>query len=332
MIPRVSVLLCSYNQARYLAEAVESVLAQSCPDWELLLIDNGSTDDSRAVAERFRSHPRIRLHLPAHNRPITVRFNEGIRAAQGEFIAFLYSDDFFLPQKLERQLDLFGKLPRSCGVVYAPSRFRNQATGREWTSPFAALSGPALGSLLLRRGRCYPDMISPLTRRECFLRHPFEESIFAEGEAIFLRIALTHGFHMDAEPVAVSRDTGENRGRAIPVNVRYHMASLDRLRQDEAYDARRWDPVLRRHRNLLWRDNAYIAARLGGDRTWIRQALGALAAERSLQLLHWRSGYAAAMAYGGRDLGRWINRGLDALRRPAQQPGWVKGYGGASGD
>lgn len=332
MSPRVSIVLCSFNQGRYLGEAIESVLAQTLRDWELLVIDNGSTDHSPAVAAGYPSHPQVRLFLHRENRPITARFNEGIRAARGEFISFLYSDDLYLPDKLERQLGLFAALPRNFGVVYGPSRFRNQATGREWTSPFLALSGPALETLLRKRSRCYPDMISPLTRRECFLRHPFDEAIFAEGEAIFLRIALTHPFHMDSRPVAVSRDTGENRGRAIPVNVRYHLASLDRLRKDEAYVPLRWDPVLRRHQAALWRDNAYLAARLGGDRAWIRAALRELVSSPGLELFHWRTAYAAAMAYGLPGLGRWMNRGLDFLSRPAQQTGWVQGYGGASGN
>lgn len=332
MNPRVSILLCSYNQAPYLPQAIQSVLAQTCRDWELILVDNGSTDRSPEIAASFRDHPQIRVFLHRENRPITVRFNEGVRAARGAFIAFLYSDDLYLPGKLERQLELFEKLPPEFGVVYAPSRFRNQKTGREWQAPYRLLCGPALARLLLDRNCCYPDMITPLTRRECFLRHPFDETIFAEGEAIFLRIALTHSFYMDAEPVTISRDTGENRGRAIPVNVRYHMASLERLRADSAFDIVDFGSLLRTHQALVWRDNAYAFARMGGDRAWVNSSLRRAAALSPPVRWHPRWWLGWLLGHGGETLPRILNRGIDFFSHSAAARGLVEGYGGGSGE
>jgi len=332
MTPEVSIILCSYNQGAYLPEAVETVLRQTYVGWELLWIDNGSTDQSPEIAESFRDHPQIRFFLHRENRPITVRFNEGIRAARGKFIAFLYSDDLYLPEKLESQLQLFEKLPPKFGVVYAPSRFRNQKTGREWEAPYRPLRGPALARLLLDRSRCYPDMITPLTRRECFLRHPFDETIFAEGEAIFLRIALTHSFYMDSRPVTVSRDTGENRGRAIPVNVRYHLASLDKLRKDPAFDIRRFGSLLRKHQALIWRDNAYAFARMGGDRAWVNSSLRRAVALSPSVLWHPRWWLGWLLGHGGESWSRILNRGIDLVSRASAAPGLVEGYGGGSAE
>jgi teichuronic acid biosynthesis glycosyltransferase TuaG len=105
MIPRVSVITPVWNAAATLGETVASVQAQSLGDWEMLLVDDGSTDGSRAVAERLAAaDPRLRLLGWAENRGPAVARNAGIRAARGRFIAFLDSDDRWRPDKLSRQV------------------------------------------------------------------------------------------------------------------------------------------------------------------------------------------------------------------------------------
>src|SRR5689334_13827958 len=129
--PTVSVVLNCYNHEPYVGEAIESVLAQTYRDFELILIDNGSTDGSRQVMQSFADE-RIRLILHDDNQSISRRLNEGVAAARGQFVSILYSDDLFLPQKLERQLAIFNELPEDYGVVYAPPiRFHHQ-TGDRW--------------------------------------------------------------------------------------------------------------------------------------------------------------------------------------------------------
>src|SRR6185503_3801925 len=136
--PTVSVVLNCYNHERYIGEAIDSVLAQTHRDFELILIDNGSTDGSRTVMQSY-SDPRIRLVMHDDNRTLSSRLNEGIAAARGEFVAVLYSDDRFLPDKLERQLAIFAELPDDYGVVYAPAVRFNQRTGKRWLYPSIGL-------------------------------------------------------------------------------------------------------------------------------------------------------------------------------------------------
>lgn len=92
-----------YRVERYVAEAVRSVLEQTFGGFELILVDDGSPDDSVAVCRRF-DDPRIRLVRQA-NRGLAGARNAGIRAARGAFVAFLDADDRWMPQKLERHLD-----------------------------------------------------------------------------------------------------------------------------------------------------------------------------------------------------------------------------------
>jgi GT2 family glycosyltransferase len=103
MPPLVSVIIPTYNRGAMLVEAVDSVLAQSYRDRELIVVDDGSTDGTSGdLAARFDA----RLSLFTQQRSgVAAARNAGVRAAQGNYIAFLDSDDFWLPQKLERQID-----------------------------------------------------------------------------------------------------------------------------------------------------------------------------------------------------------------------------------
>ena len=108
--PLVSVVLIFLNEERFLQAAIDSVVRQTSPDWELLLIDDGSTDGSRDIAQRYAvSDPaRIRYltHERAENRGKSVSRNLGLREARGEYVTFLDGDDVFRPEKLERQCAL----------------------------------------------------------------------------------------------------------------------------------------------------------------------------------------------------------------------------------
>lgn len=103
----VSIVTPAFNAAKFLPLTIESVLAQSYPEWELLVVDDCSSDDTRSVAQDYAARDarqRIRpLALPRNSGPAMAR-QAGVEAAQGRHVAFLDSDDLWLPQKLERQL------------------------------------------------------------------------------------------------------------------------------------------------------------------------------------------------------------------------------------
>lgn len=103
-MPEISVIIPSYNRAALLGRAIESVQAQNFEDLEILIIDDGSTDDTQnVVAELQRGDPRIRLVQHPQNRGEAAARNTGLREARGRFIAFLDSDDSWLEGKLHRQ-------------------------------------------------------------------------------------------------------------------------------------------------------------------------------------------------------------------------------------
>lgn len=98
-MPKVSVIIPAYNQGHYLAEAVKSVLGQSYTDWEAIIVDDGSTDNTAEVAHSFKD-ARIR-YVYQENRGLSGARNTGIRHAKGKYLTFLDSDDRFLPRNLE---------------------------------------------------------------------------------------------------------------------------------------------------------------------------------------------------------------------------------------
>lgn len=109
--PVITVLLPAFNAAPFLGAAIESVLAQTCVDFELLVIDDGSTDSTRVVAAGFRD-PRLRVLANERNLGLTATLNRGLREARGEFIARQDADDVSQPDRFARQLEFLRANPQ----------------------------------------------------------------------------------------------------------------------------------------------------------------------------------------------------------------------------
>src|SRR5919106_1338198 len=113
--PPVSINTCAFNSARFIEETIDSVLAQTLADFEWVIVDDGSTDGTAELVERRRD-PRIKLIRQHH---ITLRFARAIALAhsEGEYLAFLDSDDLWRPHKLERQLAIAREIGEPALIV-----------------------------------------------------------------------------------------------------------------------------------------------------------------------------------------------------------------------
>ena len=100
--PKVSVITPAYKAARYIGQAIESVQAQTLTDWEMIIVDDASPDETAAVVERYLDDPRIKLIRSERNRGECGARNLALEAAQGEWVAPLDADDWFAPERLER--------------------------------------------------------------------------------------------------------------------------------------------------------------------------------------------------------------------------------------
>ena len=124
--PLVSIIICFLNEENFLGEAVISVLEQDYKNWELILIDDGSTDNSTSIALDFEKSFSGKIHYRDHqnhkNKGLSASRNEGIRKSRGDLIAFLDADDIWLPSKLTQQVSVFDKNP-SIGLLAEASSY-----------------------------------------------------------------------------------------------------------------------------------------------------------------------------------------------------------------
>jgi glycosyltransferase involved in cell wall biosynthesis len=137
--PRVSVISIFFNAEAFFEEAIESVIAQSFRDWELLLVDDGSTDTSTEIAKRYaKQFPGRILYLehPGHaNRGMSPTRNLGITHARGEFIGFIDSDDFWNPNKLAEQVEILDREPDVDLVCGSTVYWRSWQSGTDILRP-----------------------------------------------------------------------------------------------------------------------------------------------------------------------------------------------------
>jgi glycosyltransferase involved in cell wall biosynthesis len=119
--PRVSIIVIFFNEERFLEEAIASIYSQTYRNWELFLVDDGSTDRSGKIACDFAAADSGRVFYLAHdsgqNRGMSASRNLGLSRTQGEFVCFLDADDVWLPQKLEEQVSILDQEP-SVAMVY----------------------------------------------------------------------------------------------------------------------------------------------------------------------------------------------------------------------
>ncbi|MCG2796583.1 MAG: glycosyltransferase [Actinomycetia bacterium] len=175
----VSVIMPSYNYERYISEAIESILAQTFSDLELIIIDDCSTDGSQDVIKQYmEKDARIKARFHDRNMGIAFSENEALDMANGDYIAFISSDDNWLPNKLERQMEVM--LHEGDVVVYTEALIIDgdgHQTGLTCTEYCSAVDKAKSGALFkeLMYGN-YPNWNSLLVRREHFESTRLDES------------------------------------------------------------------------------------------------------------------------------------------------------------
>lgn len=200
--PRVSVVIPAYNAELFIAQAVSSVLAQTFADWELIVVDDGSTDDTASRVAPFLCDPRISLHRKANGGPASAR-NAGIRLAMANFIALLDADDYWLPRKLERQMAVMAQYPDVgvCGAASTVVSQDGEVVRHVMSDGFHGSPFPRLlfGPLA--------DMTTALIRRKVFEQVGFfDETLrFSEDYEFWLRVGTYFCFHIIPEHLVCYR-------------------------------------------------------------------------------------------------------------------------------
>lgn len=164
--PLISVIIPTYNRPRYLGEAIESVLGQSCGNYEIIIVDDGSTDPPDDVVAAFGDRVVLRRQ---DNRGTGAARNTGIASSSGEFLAFLDDDDLWVERKLSLQMQAFEAAPETDVVYGHMEQFVTPGLDDDQSSRLHHLAGQVVPA---------PIPPSMLIRRDAFDRvGPFDESL-----------------------------------------------------------------------------------------------------------------------------------------------------------
>jgi glycosyltransferase involved in cell wall biosynthesis len=223
--PPVSIIIPTYNRAHWLREAVESVCRQTVQDFELIIIDDGSTD---GTAETLHHISRPFVYRFQNNQGVSQARNQGILTARGKWMAFLDSDDLWLPKKLETQMHFFSKNPEALICQTEEIWIRNGRRvnpGKKHQKYSGDIFVPSLKLCLVS-----PSAV--MMRRDLLEKVGlFDETLPAcEDYDLWLRIAAHYPIYLLDEPLVVKRGGHPDQlSRTTPALDRLRIRSLVKL-------------------------------------------------------------------------------------------------------
>jgi len=218
-MPTISVIIPTYNRAEMLGRAINSVLSQTCQDFELLVVDDGSTDNT---LELTKAYGKSITYIRQENRGAAAARNTGIRAAQADFLVFLDSDDWFMKDKLELQLAAMLDNPLSL-VSHTQEKWLRRGKHLNQKKRHRKESGNLFSRCL---ELCVVGMSTIMARRQLFEEVGlFDESFpCCEDYELWLRVAVSHPFSLLDKPLTVKEG-----GRPDQLSVLYRQG-MDKFR------------------------------------------------------------------------------------------------------
>lgn len=249
--PRISVIVPSYNHARFVRRCIESIINQTCKDYELIVIDDGSTDDSRLILEDLKKQHGFTLILQ-ENAGVARTLNRAIREhAKGKYISVCASDDYYLPHKLETQLAYMERhpdVPMCYGKVYVVDEDDNVVEKLT-----------VHRNKNLKGGEIFPDIL--LQKFHLPVTYFIRKSIFEEV-GYYREDIITEDFYMNLS-ISVNRHIGyiddfllcyrtfhDYHHKLLTTrSAMSHLECINRFRTSEYYAEaiNRWH-----YRNVLW--------------------------------------------------------------------------------
>ena len=266
MSPAVSIIMPTFNRLEFLEPAVESVFAQTFDDWELIIADDGSSGATRAYLDKLEDHPRVHVIFMPHTGKPSIVSNVALRKAQGEYVAFLDSDDVWLPTKLEAQIASLRRHPErgwsytKFALIDAAGHRTDPARTRQWPTP----TGWVLERLLEEETVIAQPTVVVSRRLLMELGLFDEELVMCYDDELWFRLAAHSEIDGVDEPLTLVRRHGHHSGsdviawrdrrrvfeKALRVEREAHLdAMLRKLRArmsaglatSQAASGRRWD-------------------------------------------------------------------------------------------
>ena len=228
MAPLVSIIMNVRNGAAFLREALDSVMSQTYSDWELIVWDDCSTDNSASIVAEYRDR-RIHYFLSPEETPLGKARQRAIERAIGEWLAFLDQDDVWLPRKLEQQVALISE---GVGIIYGRTVLFDSQRGDlrdyDYAHEFGLLPEGDIFALLFRDA-CFIAMSSSMLRRSAVAEvGPIPESIQVVPD-YYLYIAVAHRYraHAVQEVICRYRLHGSSMSASRKHRIRLHQEPLE---------------------------------------------------------------------------------------------------------
>ena len=235
MVPRVTVVIPTYNRGPMVREAIESVLGQTYPSFELIVVDDGSTDDTMAQLGKYRS--RLRLFSQAR-KGVSAARNVGAGQARGSLLAFLDSDDLWRPTKLAFQADFMELHPEIAVCQTEEVWIRNAVR----VNPRAIHQKPDGDIFLPSLDLCLVSPSAVMMRRDLFMAlGGFDEALpVCEDYDLWLRIAIDHQVALIPEPLVIKRGGhADQLSHSVWGMDRFRVIALQKLLRSDIGRARR---------------------------------------------------------------------------------------------
>lgn len=217
MRPLLSIGLPFYNAERYIQKAITSVLAQTYTNWELILINDGSTDESLLQVNEF-TDPRITVISDGENKGLSHRLNESVDLSNGEFYIRMDADDIMISSRLEKQLQYMISHPE-CHVIGAGAYIidgKDQITGMRYGNPF---NKHDFQSVLKNGGFIHPSVFG---RTAWFKANPYDTTAErCEDIELWLRTVDYSHFGQIIEPLLFYREDGDQAVKVEKTSIGY---------------------------------------------------------------------------------------------------------------
>jgi glycosyltransferase involved in cell wall biosynthesis len=197
--PLISVIIPTYNRAAFIKRSVNSVVKQSYKNIEIIVVDDGSTDNTENLIKNVRDK-RIKYIKHTENKGVSHARNTGIKIARGEYISFLDSDDEIYPKKIETQYKKLHVLPNTYGLIYCGHRIFINSTN-EYVEDFLGQKYDNIKEILLKR--CLFAVHAPLIRKMCFEKCGLFDESLVECEDWDMWIRLSQHYKFTVIPDAL---------------------------------------------------------------------------------------------------------------------------------
>ena len=240
----VSVIIPTYNRAHLIGRAIQSVLNQTYQDFELIVVDDGSTDNTEDIIRQFQEKDkRIRYIKHDKNKGGSAARNTGIKNSVGKYIAFQDSDDEWLPKKLEKQMKIFKKESPNLGIVYT-GFYRIKDSEKKYIPSH---------EIVKKEGRIYEELLkgnfittqSILVRKECFKKVGiFDENLpRLQDWELVMRLSKYYDFKCIDEPLLISYYTTDS----ISANNKALIEALELILTKHYKNFNNYKEILSRH-------------------------------------------------------------------------------------